>query len=383
MATTKPNPFEDVPDPENEPRQIDEIANLTVDLQDMRYPEPARILRGVHPKAHGCVRARFRILPDLDEELRVGLFARPGKTYQAWIRYSNCSGSVTPDVEDDKHGSRGMAIKVLDVGDEVLLDDRSRHNQDFLLINQPVFAFANVKDYLRLSRILVENNDDPTAFFGPLAVIQQTGKPPEGISMEEIQTAAATLGIVQELQKVPVANPLEVQYFSGSPFLFGPDRVAKFSARPRGRLKPQEVPADPSDDYLREALIETMNGDKDIAFDFMVQVRDKGEEGLDIENASALWSEDEFPFVPVARVTIQAPQEIDSPSKVEACERLVFTPWHALPEHQPLGGINRLRKAVYLASKNHRGADDGERRGRAGGRGRRPGGRGGPGMRRA
>jgi hypothetical protein len=27
--------------------------------------------------------------------------------------------------------------------------------------------------------------------------------------------------------------------------------------------------------------------------------------------------------------------------------RLAFNPWHALAEHRPMGGINRLRKAVY------------------------------------
>ncbi|MEK1942330.1 MAG: hypothetical protein AAAB16_18325, partial [Pseudomonas sp.] len=31
-----------------------------------------------------------------------------------------------------------------------------------------------------------------------------------------------------------------------------------------------------------------------------------------------------------------------------------FNPWHALPEHRPLGGINRLRKAVYEAVSAYR-----------------------------
>ena len=33
----------------------------------------------------------------------------------------------------------------------------------------------------------------------------------------------------------------------------------------------------------------------------------------------------------------------------ERPENLSFTPWHSLPEHRPIGGINRVRKAVYLA----------------------------------
>ena len=48
-----------------------------------------------------------------------------------------------------------MAIKVLDVEGEMLSEDEGRANQDFLMINTPEFAFANVRDYLRLNRIMM------------------------------------------------------------------------------------------------------------------------------------------------------------------------------------------------------------------------------------
>ncbi len=35
---------------------------------------------------------------------------------------------------------------------------------------------------------------------------------------------------------------------------------------------------------------------------------------------------------------------------------MAFSPWNALAEHRPLGGINRLRQAVYLASQAKRAA---------------------------
>ena len=69
------------------------------------------------------------------------------------------------------------------------------------------------------------------------------------------------------------------------------------------------------------------------------------------------WDEAETPYVNVARITIPAPQRrVDSERRAARCENLVFTPWHSLAEHRPLGSINRLRKAVYLASEGHRGA---------------------------
>ena len=48
--------------------------------------------------------------------------------------------------------------------------------------------------------------------------------------------------------------------------------------------------------------------------------------------------------------TIRIPrQTFDGAARQAFCENLSFTPWHSLPEHRPLGGINRVRRAVYLA----------------------------------
>jgi hypothetical protein len=353
------NPFDVVADPSLEARQIQQIADLTVKQLDQRYPDPAPILRGVHPKSHGCVQAIFSVHRDLPREYQVGLFLKPGRAYRAWTRFSNASVRVAPDTDaDGKHGSRGMAVKVLDAGNETLLSDRGRIAQDFLMINQPSFAFANVSDYVKVNQVIADNDDDPSMFFAPLIYFKQNGTPPPGVTMEEIQRIAASFAEVQKLQAAPVANPLEVQYFSAAPFLFGRDRVMKFSARPKGPLKPQIVPKDPPPDYLRSALKDTIAKGKAIEFDFMLQVRGAGEADLGIENATTVWDEAKFPFVSVATITIPAPQEVlDSPRGIEPCEDTVFTPWHSLPEHQPVGSINRLRKQVYIASADHRGAN--------------------------
>ena len=242
-----------------------------------------------------------------------------------------------------------MAIKVLDVGGAVLQEDGGAYNQDFLMINQPAFAFANTEDYLRLTKIIREHNDDPALFFAPLQVTIP------GITDEQKGRILNAFKIVQQIQSMPVANPLEVRYFSAAPFLFGSDRVMKFSATPYRSQKPQNVPENSGENYLSEALEKAMSGNEDILFDFQVQVRGK-EDGLDIEDASTVWDETEVPFVNLAKITIRAPQkEIATPVHSERCERLVFTPWHSLPEHQPLGSINRLRRAVYSASETKRG----------------------------
>ena len=76
--------FETIPDGEAE--QIQEVTDLTVKILDMRYGSKGQpALRQVHPKSHGCVKATFEIRDDLDKSLAVGLFAQPGRSYDALI----------------------------------------------------------------------------------------------------------------------------------------------------------------------------------------------------------------------------------------------------------------------------------------------------------
>jgi hypothetical protein len=380
MSTTTPPrcPFEHIQNPALEAEQIAETTELTVKLLDKRYPPPKQILRGVHPKSHGCVKATFTINADIPSDLQVGLFAEPGKQFDACIRFSNAAALVGPDTteidpvtkkEVVEHGSRGMAIKVLDVGSEVLIDDNGAHNQDFLMINQPVFAFANTENYLRLDRVLDRDNDVAAGFFAPLQLqnpnISEEQRrailaymEAEDISEEEIKRIAKSFNIIKnDIQVTDVGNPLGIPYFSAAPFLFGPDQVMKFSAQPCVQVPPEKSPPKTRpDNYLRDALIETMNGNEDLHFDFMLQVRggrdDFGPDNDLIENASSLWEDD---FVKVAKITISRPQpEVNSEENQAHCEKLAFTPWHSLVEHQPIGSINRLRKSVYQASAEHR-----------------------------
>lgn len=366
-------PFEHIHDPDLEAQQIAETAALTVKLLDQRYPPPCQILRGVHPKSHGCVKATFTVNEDIAPELQVGLFATPGMAYAAIIRFSNADALITkPDLNArGQHGSRGMAVKVLNVGGEVLELDNDANNQDFLMINQPVFAFANMQDYLRLDKVLDQDQDVADRFFSPLQLRNpaltegqkraiQAYMEAENIDEAAIKRIADSASIVKEIQsptlRLPVANPLGTQYFSAAPFLYGAAQVMKFSAIPVAEVPPLDIPNPPSENYLREALTETLRRDDVLQFDFSVQLRNRFDElDLEIENASFEWDERRYPFIKVAKITVIAPQtDVDTEEHKAHCEQLVFTPWHALVEHQPIGSINRLRRSVYQASAEHR-----------------------------
>jgi hypothetical protein len=271
--------------------------------------------RGAHAKAHGCVQAEFRVLDNLPEEARVGIFREP-RAYPAWIRYSNAFGKMQDDSVGD---ARGMAIKLMGV-------ERSESGtQDFVMINHPVFLVRNAADYVEFQKALSE--DSPVKFFFP--------------SLNPFNFRLHEFGIAIAIRSTKVANPLDTRYWSTTPYLFG-DTEMKFSARHCGPASPFIETTSP--DFLRENMQKHL-AESEACFDFLVQLRKLPTE-MPIEDPTIEWSEKDAPFIPVARITIPA-QAFTSPEQLAFCENLSFTPWHAIPEHRPLGGINRVRKTVY------------------------------------
>ncbi len=131
--------------PENEPALIARLVQQNIELLD---ESTSPVKRGQHPKHHGCVRAEFIIEEGLDDELRHGLFARPG-SYPAVIRFSN--GAAMDDRKGDAHG---MAIKLFHVPGDKLLGKGDTH--DFVLIDHPVFFARDVAGYVELFEALLK-----------------------------------------------------------------------------------------------------------------------------------------------------------------------------------------------------------------------------------
>ena len=73
----------------NEAATAEKIADVIEKSIREKY-SAGTALRDAHPKAHGCVRAEFQVQEKLPQNLAQGIFI-PGKTYKAWIRFSNAS----------------------------------------------------------------------------------------------------------------------------------------------------------------------------------------------------------------------------------------------------------------------------------------------------
>ena len=306
--------------------------------------ERAPALRDAHAKHHGCVIARWETTADASEPLATGVFA-PDQRFDALIRFSN--GNPTPQ-SDAKADGRGMAIKLMGVPGDKLLGQVSeggtdfaeeRFTQDFLLINHPRFFIPDVEKYLSFQRANQSGSSLRMASFFALN--------------PRLFFAA------RALQSGEVGNPLQIAYHSMTPYLLqsreGP-RAVKYMTTPEACPNAPFVAVEIGrtfDDYLRFAMKERLLPASDrpsacFAFHAIPRMDDES-----IEDATKEWGWDESRRVRLARLII-ALQDFDSPEQRRFCEDLSFTPWHGLPGHQPMGGLNRLRLEIYEAITKER-----------------------------
>ncbi|MEI8017917.1 MAG: catalase family protein [Schlesneria sp.] len=296
----------------------------------------------VHVKTHGYAHAELRVLPNLPDELAQGLFEQEG-AHEAVVRFSNASSQIQPDAVPD---GRGMAIKVYDVtGETILVDGPRGPTQDFVMINHPVFFARNVKDYLRLEKIIATSEENV------LDAAQQTitagNWNPLYWHWHEMLTAAAIVG------KLPT-HPASQTYFTMSPIRFG-NYVAKCRVKPIGDLQTTYLnlitKLATESDAMRLVLEETLRN-QELLFEFQVQLR-TSEKTMPIEDPTIEWPESESPYQTVGHLLLPR-QDISPMREQTAFKNLAFNVWHALAAHRPLGGINRARRYAYQTSANWR-----------------------------
>lgn len=280
-------------------------------------------LRDAHPKAHGCVEAEFIVDPSgLPVEAQVGVFAAR-RAFHAWIRFSN--GDPTPQ-SDTVPDVRGMAIKLTGVnGPKILQTEQAATTQDFIMISHEVFFARNAQEFLIVFGLT--KNDSTVEPLRP--------------------KFAGELAIFAATQENQMRNPLAGRYFSTVPFRLGDLRV-KYQAAALSQVAQPQPPLSPT--FLQEAMKAQL--DKGEArFSFSVQLY-KDDATTPIEDPTVPWP---TPPIQVATIVIP-PQDFTTDERKRFCENLSFTPWHSLPEHEPLGAVNAIRKPVYDAVSAERHA---------------------------
>jgi len=273
-------------------------------------------------KSLGCFTGSFQVKEDLPADLAQGVF-EPGRRYQALARFANAS--TTDDREAD---FRGLSIKLFGASGDTLWGDEQE--QHFLLNSYPAL-FA----------------EDPAEF---LAFIEATADAALWKFFINPGHWDALATIIRGREEI--RNPFAIRYWSTVPFRHGmdPQVAVKYSVQScsTGTLAEPE----PSHgDFLRDAMAESLVAGP-VCFEFMVQ-RQTDADAMPIEDASVVWDEEDSPFISVATLRFED-QDFQSRPALLNCEQQTFNPWQSLVQHRPLGGINRVRRAVYSETSRFR-----------------------------
>ena len=311
-------------DPDEE-ESLDKIIDLMMDQMRGRF-KPGGYERGGNTKTHGIVRATVIIRDDLPEHCRKGIFATP-RSYQAYVRYSGPGPNVPADINDV--GFMSMAVKLMGVPGEKLMSEE-KFTQDFIATSGgATFVTPNTRENAKLQYWSLV---DMTLYY----FLNPKDSHLLDFFMQSLWTATQY-------------NPLAQRYWSCTPYLLGEGQAMMYTFVPKTKDVASDIPGlpfgTPPFNYLRENMITTL-AEKDIEFDLMIQIQ-TDPHLMPIEDSSVRWPEKLSPFIPAATIHIPK-QKFDSDAQFEFAKRMKMNPWHCLPEHKPLGNINRARFRMYF-----------------------------------
>ncbi len=328
---------------EDEVQVIQDIVRKLVDISNTTFKHGGMALRSVHAKSHGLLRGQLQVLP-LTAPYNHGLFSQPG-VWPAQVRLSTSPG----DLLDDRVSTpRGFALKVLNVPGERLAGEIDGTNQEFLLVDAPVFPVPSLKKFLGQLKLLAITTDKAPQLKQALSALLRGG--------ESVLEAFGTESVaLQGLGGHPLTQCLGETFYSQLPFLYGP-YMAKWSVAPVSpallALTDKPLALGDSGNPLREAVVNYFH-DQAAEWELRVQLCTDIER-MPIEDATVAWSESESPFVPVARLHVPPQVAWSEALSIEFDEGLSFSPWHGLAAHRPLGAFNRARREAYAASASVR-----------------------------
>lgn len=135
------------------------------------------------------------------------------------------------------------------------------------------------------------------------------------------------------------------------------DYVAKFAVFPEGEnqkaLAGELIQPSDTIDVLSKCLQECHKKEK-ITYWLGAQLLQNLEE-QPVEDLGPTWDEHKYPFEKVGTLEFEPQESFDPAFRTWFDDSGVqCNPWHGLKEHQPLGGTQRSRRAVYAESRKMR-----------------------------
>lgn len=296
------------------------VRSFTQQMRDLW--KPGGFERGGNTKTQGIVRAEFIVHDDIPVHMKRGIYAK-AQHFPAWVRFSGPGPYITPDIEDV--GFMSISIKLMGVPGPKLMEEE-QHTLDMFGVSTPTFVTPDVKANAALQ---IESVKNAQIFYF--------------VNLRESHVLDL---VMQSLFIKTQSSPFEAPYFSCVPYLLGEGQAMQYSVWPKStkRTPIPRLPLRPPDDYLRQAMVATLNREE-VELDIRLQMQ-TDPHLMPIENAGVLWPEKLSPRVSVATLRIPK-QTFDSPAQMEFAKKLSYNPWHTIAEHRPLGNQSRARRRMY------------------------------------
>lgn len=328
----------------NEDEDVQSCLDSFSRMQTAAYEKHRHAVRGAHAKSHGLLKGELKIHENLPEELRQGIAKIP-KTYPIIVRYS----TSPPDIMRDGIAAfRGMAIKVIGIpGRKLSPEAPDAITQDFILANDKTLPTGDVKSYLKQTLFGEKLMKQPQELAEVITTAMRAGS-----------AALRTVGVKWiggvGGQALPETHILGNSFYTTAAIRFG-DYIAKLNANPVSEsLKALcGVGIDTSNPNIIRDLVVEFFRKNSVEYEFRAQLCTNLER-MPVEDGSVEWPEDESPYRPIGQITIPAQEAYSPARRVYVDDHLSFSPWHSMPEHQPLGSIMRVRRSVYAAASKYR-----------------------------
>jgi hypothetical protein len=371
---------------QDERKYYDLVVEQVKTRMDNLYKDKERALRDTHTKGHAAVKGILEIF-DIDEEaikrelnkhasltssqlnaisIKQGLLSIP-KQYPVWLRFANGRFQEENDYVSD---TRSMAVKVMGVEGERLVQSYESKTQDIIVHNSEFFFVKTIRDYYGFFSAVVESEEatkkwlfqHPRQF---LALIKGTSQFPKSLLTQRYwSSSASALGLKPDFDAsktglVPVEYPAVIKYAFTPVSSQPPHNPIPFQSRPGipklpffDRAKALGLDPNQPDNYYRDDLIQSLaKSDAEYCWDFGIQFQTSPK--MSIDDTTITWKESESPFFTVGRLTVKH-QIINFDKQYDFSENLRFSPWNGLSVHRPVGSINRLRGVVYPVVASYR-----------------------------
>lgn len=323
---------------DDEKQVIDDILASMHRLNGRTKEMYGHNVRVSHAKSHGLAVGELTVLDNLPEHLAQGLFAQAG-TYPVIVRLANVPGEVVPDAVNTQ---RGFAFKILGVEGAKLAGHEEQTTQDFVLDSgTSYFPNKDVKEFLMLHRVVEHLPQLPNPVKETVSTVARVTN--EALSVVGLDNAKLNFAGDSRI------HPLAEAYYSQAPIRYG-RYIAKLAVVPVSAAQKAmaetnvEVDGEKDPNALRTATVGYLK-DHEAEFEVRIQLC-TNLDTMPVEDANKEWSEEESPYLPVARIRLPR-QDAYSEARQHYIEGLSFCPSHSLAAHQPLGSIMRARLRAY------------------------------------